>query len=95
MENFLTGRAEAPPALDHNQCHFGQWLLKEGLVRHGKNPAFAGIAALHQDAHALATELCDMYADGHIQVAQQRLGELHAMRDALLEQVKLLLPAPQ
>jgi hypothetical protein len=36
-----------------------------------------------------------MYADGHIQVAQQRLGELHAMRDALLEQVKLLLPAPQ
>ena len=95
MENFLTGRAEAPPALDHHQCHFGQWLLKEGLVRHGKNPAFAGIAALHQDAHALAIELCDMYADGHVQVAQQRLGELHAMRDALLEQVKLLLPAPQ
>ena len=65
------------------------------MARDGKNQAFAGIDVLHQHAHALATELCDMYADGHIQVAQQRLGELHAMRDALLEQVKLLLPAPQ
>jgi diguanylate cyclase (GGDEF)-like protein len=95
MENFLMGASEAPPALDHHQCHFGQWLLNEGVARHGKNPAFAEIDAMHQQAHALATQLCDIYADGRVFEAQQRLGELHALRDALLEQLKQLLPAAE
>ena len=93
MESFLNGEREAPPALDAAQCHLGQWLLKEGLARHGDQTAFATIDALHQKAHLLAAELCDRFADGYGDEARARLGELHALRDALLDQLKALLPA--
>ena len=93
MESFLNGKREAPPALDAEQCHLGQWLSKEGLARHGDQAAFATVDALHRKAHLLAGELCDRFADGYGDEARQRLGELHALRDALLDQLKALLPA--
>ena len=93
MENFLQGQREAPPELDQHQCHFGHWLAKEGLARHGAHPAFAAITALHRQAHLLAIALCEMYAEGHGEQARARVGELHAIRDALLEQLRILLAA--
>ena len=93
MEDFLTGNREAPPALDPDQCHFGQWLAKEGLARHGSNAAFQTVDQLHLQAHALGCTLCDLFSDGQGALALARLGELHAVRDALLAQLKGLLPA--
>ncbi|MDO8777444.1 MAG: EAL domain-containing protein [Burkholderiaceae bacterium] len=90
MENHLKGEREAPPALDHQQCHFGQWLQGDGLARHGTQPSFAAIDALHRQAHVLATELCELHARGRSSEALARLGELQGLRDALLEQVKTL-----
>ncbi len=92
MEDFLRGTREAPPALNPDQCHFGQWLAKEGLTRNGTDTRFKTIDQLHQQAHALGGALCDLHSDGQSALALARLGELHAMRDALLEQLKELLP---
>ena len=92
MEDFLHGTREAPPALNPDQCHFGQWLAKEGLARHGNEPVFKTVDQLHQQAHALGCALCDLYSNGQGALALARLGELHAMRDALLAQLKELLP---
>jgi len=94
MEAFLRGTREAPPALNPDQCHFGQWLAKEGLARHGDEPAFIALDQLHRQAHALACTLCDLYSDGHGAQALARLGELHAVQDALLAQLNGLLPQP-
>ena len=92
MEDFLRGTREAPPALNPDQCHFGQWLAKEGLTRNGTDTRFKTIDQLHQQAHALGGALCDLHSDGQSALALARLGELHAMRDALLAQLKELLP---
>lgn len=92
MEDFLYGLREAPPELDHRQCHLGQWLANEGLARHGAQPVLARIDAMHQEAHALATALCDLYGEGRAPEALARLPELMALRDHLLEQLRSLLP---
>jgi len=93
MEDFLHGLREAPPELDHLQCHLGQWLSKEGRARHGAHPALAAIDTLHQQAHALAATLCGLYGEGQPREALERLPELLTLRDQLLEQLKSLLPA--
>ena len=90
MESYLKGERQAPPSLDHHQCRFGQWLDAEGLPRYGAQPAFQSIARSHQQVHALALALCKSQAEGRNTEALARLGELHASRDALLEQMKVV-----
>jgi hypothetical protein len=67
----------------------------EELARHGAHPAFLAIEALHLQAHALAAELLEMQAQGRNSEALERLGELHALRDALLEQLGRLIRRSQ
>jgi diguanylate cyclase (GGDEF)-like protein/PAS domain S-box-containing protein len=90
IEAFLKGACEIPPQLDHHQCHFGKWLDAESLSRHGAQPVFQTIELLHRQVHALAAELCELQARGRNPEALARLGELHGLRDPLLEQMKAL-----
>jgi len=45
---------------------------------------------LHRQVHALAAELCELQAQGRSPEALAKLGELHGLQDALLEQLKAL-----
>ncbi|MGZ5000959.1 MAG: EAL domain-containing protein [Methylomonas sp.] len=89
MEKYLKGEREAPPTLDIHQCRFGQWLDTEGLARFGAQPFFEAVHLLHRQVHALAAELCNLKTQGRTQEALARLEELHDLRDALLEQLRL------
>ncbi len=90
MENYLRGEREAPPPLDIHQCRFGQWLdTEERLARFDAQSSFQSIGLLHRQVHALAAELCKLKAQGRTLEALAGLGELHALRDALLEQLRL------
>ncbi|MGZ5001314.1 MAG: EAL domain-containing protein, partial [Methylomonas sp.] len=88
MEKYLKGEREAPPTLDIHQCRFGQWLDTEGLARFGAQPFFEAVHLLHRQVHALAAELCNLKTQGRRQEVLARLGELHSLRDALLEQLR-------
>ncbi|HEY5292271.1 MAG TPA: EAL domain-containing protein, partial [Burkholderiales bacterium] len=90
LEAFLKGGREIPPQLDRQQCHFGKWLDAESLSRHGAQPVFQTIELLHRQVHALAAELCELQARGRNPEALARLGELHLLRDSLLEEIKAL-----
>ena len=90
MENYLKGERQAPPSLDHHQCRFGQWLDFEGRSRYGAQPAFQAIEQVHQQVHALALALYKSQADGQSIAALASLGDLRAARDALLEQLKVV-----
>jgi hypothetical protein len=87
-EAYLKGEQEAPPPMDLHQCSFGSWL---DAAYNSANPTFWAIELLHQELHALASELLKLHANGHNSEAIARLGELHALRDALLEQLKVLM----
>ncbi|MEO8121517.1 MAG: EAL domain-containing protein, partial [Rhodoferax sp.] len=95
VDNHLRGQHEAPPPLDHEQCHLGQWLKGAGLARHGAHPSFATVDTLHRQAHLLAAELCQLKVRGRNPEALSRLADLFGLHDALLEQVKTLLQVKQ
>ena len=90
LENRLRGEPEALPPLDPHQCRFGIWLDTGGLVRYGAQPVFKAIESLHRRVHALAVDLLELQACGRNPEALARLSELHGLRDALLEQLKIL-----
>jgi diguanylate cyclase (GGDEF)-like protein/PAS domain S-box-containing protein len=92
---YLRGEHLALPPMHHRQCRLGAWMAGEELARHGAHPAFLAIEALHLQVHALAAELLEMQAQGRNSEALERLGELHALRDALLEQLRKLVRRTQ
>ena len=94
IEAFLKGECETLP-LVHHQCRLDSWLEAEGQARHAAHPAFLSIEPLHRQAHGLATALCMLKAQNRSAEALDRLGELHALRDALLDQLQLLVQKNQ
>lgn len=95
MTAFLKGGNETPPAMNPHQCRFGQWLDTDGLARHQTKPAFQAIHTLHHQIHILSAKLLALHTQGKNAEALTRLGELHTLRDALLEQLKLLIGEAQ
>ena len=95
MEGYLTGERDAPPPLDHLKCRFGTWLEAEGRARLGALPAFRAVDALHRQVHLLAMELCQGKARSPGREGLTRLDELRSLRDALLEQLKVLVSQPR
>jgi hypothetical protein len=90
VENYLKDAREVPPQLDHEQCHFGAWLQGEGLTRHGAHAAFTAVHSLHEQAHDLATKLCELKQNGQGVRALSRLGELHGLANLLMAQLKVI-----
>ncbi len=94
IESYLKGERSTPPLLNQQQSHFDQWLKGDGLSRHGQQPSFARIAALHQQMRSLTAELyglCELQGNGKKPEALARLGELYELQDALLAQLPLLM----
>jgi hypothetical protein len=93
MDHHLHGRHKLPPPLDLHECRFGKWMDTDGLVRHSAQPAFQAIERLHWQVHELAAKMCELHAQDRGLEAIGRMDELHVLRDALLEQLNLLLKA--
>ena len=89
-EAFLKDTRDAPLQQDHHHCRFGNWIDSNGYDQYGEQPAFVTIQSLHKRIHKLTAKLMELHAHGHKSQALSRLNELHALRDALLEQLKLL-----
>ena len=91
FESYLAGERDKPPPLDVHECRFGQWQETEGLVRHGKHPEFPQLVALHQRIHRLGNELVELHLAGRDDETQQRLEELHSLRDELIARLHALM----
>jgi diguanylate cyclase (GGDEF)-like protein/PAS domain S-box-containing protein len=93
-ESYLRGGRDIPPPQSHQECRLAKWLAGDGEAHYGDQEAFAAIHLLHHQVHDLAAELCDLKTQGQGVDALARLGELHALRDALLEQFRFLGEVP-
>lgn len=91
MEAFLLGTRRTPPMLDPHRCRLGRWLDSERDNPMGSSAAFQRIDQLHQEIHALAdvASAWEPSATGANVAGQVR--QLRAMRDALVEQMNVLL----
>ena len=91
MESFLLGNRRLPPTLDPHRCRFGRWLDSERSSAIGGGAAFLEIERLHQRSHALADLASAWEPSSSGADVQAQLGELHRLRDKLLEKLNLLL----
>jgi len=87
IEDYIKGERDVAPPLDPRQCRFGMWLNAENPAT---QPAFEIIEPLHRQIHMQAAELCELQMRGQNLEALSKLGELHSLRDALLEQLETL-----
>jgi len=90
MVNYLSGKCDTPPERDDRQCCFGHWLDHGGRDLLFGEVADHTVDALHRDIHRLADELMALKRTGRADEAQARIGELHRLRDQLLEQLSVL-----
>lgn len=91
IKDYLHNERGTPPPLDCHQCRFGQWVDTEGKARHGQQPAFLQLEAMHQEVHAMAATLCKLDEQGCNSEALLRLSELHGLQECLLGQLTTLL----
>jgi diguanylate cyclase (GGDEF)-like protein/PAS domain S-box-containing protein len=94
IEAFLKGERDSLPLI-HHQCRFGEWLEAEGQLRHGGRSAFLSIGPVHRQMHGLAAEICHLQTSGRSAEAAAGLGQLHALRDALLADLQALVEEHQ
>ena len=90
FEAFLQGKRNAPPSLDRRQCRFGMWLDAEEQAGRDEQPAHRSVEAVHRQFHELAAEIFSSVAQGRTPEGLGRLGQLHGLRDDLLEQLEKL-----
>ena len=88
FEAYLRGVNQSPPSMDRYTCRFGEWLNTERPAARGSLPAFQAMEATHFNFHALAAEILELHAQGRNSEGLARLGELHDMCNALLDQLK-------
>ena len=90
FEAYLQGKRHAPPPLDPAACRFGSWLEGERLAGRIDPDAFGAIESLHEQLHALATEILASQANGHNSNGLARLGALHGLGQEFVEQLTSL-----
>ena len=94
IERYLRQERDAPPPLNVHHCDLGRWMAQE-LWETLTTPAQRQrIDALHHEIHRLAETLCALHAQTRSAEALARLGELQALRDAMLAQLQALHSAP-
>jgi diguanylate cyclase (GGDEF)-like protein/PAS domain S-box-containing protein len=90
FEAFLQGKRHAPPSLDRRQCRLGMWLDAEEQAGRDEQPAYRSVETVHRQFHELAAEILSSVAQGRTSEGLGRLGELHGLRNDLLEQLDKL-----
>ncbi len=91
MESFLLGARRSPPTLDPHRCRLGRWLDSERASPLAAAAAFQNIDRIHQQIHARG-DLASAWEPAVTGVdVKAQVQELHSLRDALLEQLNMLL----
>lgn len=90
VEAYVSGERTVPPPLDHHECRFGCWLMGDGAARYGGRTAFPRVEALHREVHVLVAGLLELCLEGRREEALGRIERLHALRDSLLGELRVL-----
>lgn len=90
FEAYLQGKRHAPPTMDEHKCRLGMWLEAEEQAGRNKEPNYQSVETKHRRFHGLAANIFSSIAAGRSSEGLQHLGELHNLRDSLLEQLEIL-----
>lgn len=90
IEDYLTHKADTPPAMGLSDCHLGQWINQEGLAYFGEMPAFQELIELHDFVHIRGRELLKSHAAGDHLDVQLRINELIKSREKVINKLRQL-----
>jgi len=90
IENLDNPGSQTKVELDPRHCRFGRWYHGSGVIRYGDFAEFPEIVRAHDHIHALAGELLRLADSGHGDMVKQRLHELYAGRDGLVQRINAL-----
>jgi EAL domain-containing protein (putative c-di-GMP-specific phosphodiesterase class I) len=91
VESFVLGRSSPRLVLNASDSHFGKWLQETGQKLYSDHPNYKQVKALHQQAHNLATELCQTKDSSDKDVLHRNLGVLKELRENLVHTLNTLL----
>ncbi|MQM39130.1 Inosine-5'-monophosphate dehydrogenase [wastewater metagenome] len=93
LEGFLDGCRAVPPAMDHRECRFGQWLDRERVRRGAEAGALDELDRRHRRVHRFARAMLTVHERGDSSRARQGLSRLKVLGDRLLACLGDQLPA--
>lgn len=91
FDEYLKDERKKVPQLNHQFCHFGQWLNGVATQRYQHHLAMHEVDTLHKQIHQMAAEIVQLKEAGKTDELILRQQDLYSTRDALLGQLRLLL----
>lgn len=91
LENYIRDVSQPLPPLAWDSCRFGQWLKGEGQKRYGSTDLYSQVHASHDKIHRCGEQLVELVKEQQIVAAAALVSELHALSDALLASLEILL----
>ena len=91
LETYLVDMNRGAPPFDRHQCHFSQWLDKDGTARYKNHHAFDRIVTLHESIHQQGEPLIKLKLLEPHRTEFEGMREVQALRDELLKQLKKLI----
>jgi diguanylate cyclase (GGDEF)-like protein/PAS domain S-box-containing protein len=94
VENYVTGKTESAPPLSIRDCQMGKWVMSHGTRRYGHHVAFEDMNRAHEQVHAVAQQLVELFHLGEHQQIAASLPDLNVRRDALINAIHQLGTTP-
>ncbi|MCP3852361.1 MAG: hypothetical protein GY694_19320, partial [Gammaproteobacteria bacterium] len=91
ITRYLDNEIQSPPTIQHNQCHFNQWLETHGRKNYASEALLQKIEVLHVQVHKLAIHLIKLHTKGEHTKVSSQLDELYHLRDTLVQYMNKLL----
>ncbi len=88
---YIDEKSQVDPTRDAKECRFSKWLNGSGQSAYGHLAEFSAIDSIHEAMHALGKELAYLCALQQHSEAHNRLPELFALTDKLIESLHRLI----
>lgn len=91
VEDWLKGKTETIPILNHQECKLGLWIASEEKGHFGLHSRFFNLAELHRNVHLLVIKAIALRNKGEVEKAQLLLPQILQERDLFLEELRELI----
>ena len=91
IEEWLGGKSDKLPTLDHHQCKVGLWIDKEVRNPNGLDSKFSYLVNLHNYLHKLVVKVVAMQTEGQLEAVKLALPKMQQQHHLFLTELRELI----
>lgn len=91
LEQWLHGKRNEVPVLDHQQCKVGLWVEREKQSRFELHAKYSHLVNLHCEVHRLGQRAASLHSKSNSEAALMLLPKIWRLRDLFVIELKLLI----